>query len=171
MSATGDTHGQPLVLGLLTPCDDEQSGADDRTHLACRLRARHREMLWLSLVAVVGALLLRTGADGHVAPLGITQLTLPETCGSRQWFGVECPGCGLTRSFIALAQGDLIGSVAYNRVGWIVALAVLVQFPYRWWALRELRTRTVERIWMKWFGWALIAALIGNWVGNVTGLF
>jgi len=31
-------------------------------------------------------------------------------CPMKQTFGLDCPGCGLQRSIIALMQGDLIGS-------------------------------------------------------------
>jgi hypothetical protein len=171
MSVTDDMQEPSLAAVLLCPCDVEDADVGDGMRLERRLRERHREMLWLSLAVVVGVLVLQVTPSGKVAPVWFPQLTLPETCGSRLWFGVACPGCGLTRSFIALAQGDVARSFTYNRVGWLLALAVLLQFPYRLLALRELRTRVVERSWPKWFGWSLIAALIGNWVGNVTALF
>lgn len=171
MSTTANPSDDFLPAGLLTPCDAQETDCDDRAQLRRWLRKRHVEMLVMSTVVVLGSLSLRAGADGKVAPAGFSQFKLPETCGSRLWFGVDCPGCGLTRSFIALARGDLSASLAYNRVGWVVALAVLLQFPYRVFALREMRTRLVERAWMKWFGWAMIAVLVGSWFGNMTDFF
>lgn len=29
-------------------------------------------------------------------------------------FGIDCPGCGMTRAFFALMRGDLATSLAYN---------------------------------------------------------
>ena len=34
------------------------------------------------------------------------------TCFSKQYFGVECPGCGAQRSFICLLHGDILDSLA-----------------------------------------------------------
>ena len=36
------------------------------------------------------------------------------SCFFKSHFGVDCPGCGLQRSFIALLKGDLIGSLNYH---------------------------------------------------------
>lgn len=36
------------------------------------------------------------------------------TCAFVKYFGVECPGCGTQRAFIALLKGDLVSSVNYN---------------------------------------------------------
>ena len=35
-------------------------------------------------------------------------------CAIHEVFGVWCPGCGMTRAFRSLADGDLIGSISYN---------------------------------------------------------
>ena len=34
------------------------------------------------------------------------------SCPSRSLMGLECPGCGMQRSFIALLKGDLVESLA-----------------------------------------------------------
>jgi hypothetical protein len=33
------------------------------------------------------------------------------TCPSKRFFHLDCPGCGLQRSFVALLEGDLIQSL------------------------------------------------------------
>jgi hypothetical protein len=33
------------------------------------------------------------------------------TCSFREMTGIECPGCGLQRSILALLRGDLAGSI------------------------------------------------------------
>lgn len=32
------------------------------------------------------------------------------SCPSKKYFHIECPGCGLQRSFLALLKGDLVNS-------------------------------------------------------------
>jgi hypothetical protein len=97
-------------------------------------------------------------------------VALPPVCSSRLLFGVECPGCGLTRSFVALAAGDLSASWRYHRVGWLMALAVVGQIPYRVCGLIETRTRIVPRTWPAWLGYLLIASLIVNWLLKMGGV-
>jgi hypothetical protein len=144
--------------------------ADDREAvLARQLRERHVFMLWLAAFVIVAAFFLQFRQGGSLR-LPWSDIALPPLCGSRILFGMECPGCGLTRSFVALAGGDLAGSLTFNRVGWILALAVVAQIPYRLYALRELRQQVVQRRWVVWFGYFLIAALFVNWLLKVAGV-
>ena len=99
----------------------------------------HRFYLWLAVVVVMLAFLLTVRSDQRVALRPLPRIVLPESCQSRIWFGMDCPGCGLTRSFVYLAAGNLTASYASHRVGWLLAIAVLGQIPYRWFALRRLR--------------------------------
>jgi hypothetical protein len=41
----------------------------------------------------------------------------PVLCPFRRITGMPCPGCGMTRSFVALAHGDLGAALASNRLG------------------------------------------------------
>jgi hypothetical protein len=38
-------------------------------------------------------------------------------CGFKTILGLPCPGCGLTRSFCALAKGELFSAFAFNLLG------------------------------------------------------
>jgi hypothetical protein len=132
-------------------------------------RERHRFMLGLALFIVAASFFLQFN-DGQSVRLPWLDVALPPLCGSRALFNVECPGCGLTRSFIALAAGDWHTSFHYHRLGWLMALAVVMQIPYRVVALRELRLgHFAERTWPTWFGNALIVALIANWLVKMIG--
>ena len=143
---------------------DEDDGRPDIRYR--QLRERHWTMLGLAvcIIAASFALRLRDTQTVGVKWLGVD---LPPMCGSRVLFGIECPGCGLTRSFVALAAGDLQQSLEFHRVGWLLAAAVVGQIPYRIYALRELRFRTVQRAWPIWFGYLLVGTLIVNWLVNM----
>ncbi len=125
-------------------------------------RRRHWEMLIIALIAIAFSFLLTIREDGRVAVRGLTNHPAPESCLSHSMFGIDCPACGLTRSFIRLAHADLAGSLHYHRLGWMMALAVILQLPYRTAGLRTNRILT-KRVASS-VGIALIAALIGNWL-------
>jgi hypothetical protein len=125
-------------------------------------------MLGLSLFVVAASFLFQLQGDGRVA-IAATQLRLPPLCGSRALLGVDCPGCGLTRSFVALAHGDVTRSLQFHRLGWLVALCVLAQIPYRAFLLAEMRVRHVQREWPLWLACGLAAALILNWLLQAIG--
>jgi hypothetical protein len=47
----------------------------------------------------------------------------PTLCVMHRTTGVPCPGCGLTRSFVATAHGDLGGAFAFHAFGPLLFLA------------------------------------------------
>ena len=145
----------------LEPVDDR-----GREIVARQLREHHWTMLVVAILVIAASLALRL-PDTETVGLKWLHISLPPMCGSRALLGVECPGCGLTRSFVALAAGDFQQSLRFHRVGWLLAAAVAGQIPYRLYALCEIRSRIIRRAWPVWFGYFLIAALIGNWVVNM----
>lgn len=88
------------------------------------------------------------------------QVPLPPTCGMQRSFGIDCPGCGLTRSFICLAHGDLSASLAFNPGGILVFGLVAFQIPYR---LAQL-----GRIWSGRSAWDLTQ--VSLWLWSLIGL-
>ena len=125
-------------------------------------RRRHWEMLIVSLIAIALSFVLFIRADGRVALHGLGQFPAPESCLSHSLFGIDCPACGLTRSFIELAAGHWSASLTYHRLGWMMALAVLLQLPYRGVCL--LTNRSLARPITSTVAFALIAALLLNWL-------
>lgn len=97
------------------------------------IASRNRHLTWLLLAASVPALALvldvREGVG--VGVLGIKSARLPELCSMRRFLGVPCPACGLTRSIVLLMHGDLRGSLAMHRLGWLVFGLIVLQIPYR----------------------------------------
>jgi len=126
-------------------------------------------MLLVAGAIVLLAFSMEVVAGGQrVAFVGLLDYPLPHSCMSRSLFGVPCPGCGLTRSFIYLAHGDWRSSLAMHRLGWLMALAVVLQFPYRIASLaypgREVLGTAAPKI----FVYLLIALLTVNWLVGVV---
>jgi hypothetical protein len=143
--------------------EDDQSRDYQRRY--AQLLDRHWTMLGVSVAVIVLSFALQLNPAGRVRASWLPFDSLPPLCGSRAIFGVNCPGCGLTRSFVALASGDVSESFRLHRIGWLMALAVVLQVPYRTWGLYELRRGVIsDRAWPTWFGNVLIAALILNWL-------
>lgn len=127
----------------------------------------HREML-VAAVAVVGlAFLLEVHSDQRVALSFLPGCPLPETCPSRGLLHVDCPGCGLTRSFIFLAHGAWRDSWNVHHVGWVLALATILQIPYRLAALCSRSGVPLGSSFPKLFGTLLVVLLIVNWLVNL----
>ena len=75
---------------------------------------------------------------------------LPESCTARLLFGINCPGCGLTRAFISISRGEFANAWNFNPAAFVVYLFVIIQIPWQTYQLsRILRGRQcVEAIWI-----------------------
>ncbi len=130
---------------------------------------RHREVLAVACAVVILAFLFVEVSGGRVAVRGLTGYPLPESCLSRTWFGLKCPGCGLTRSIVHLAEGDWRASWRSHRLGGLMAAVIVFQIPYRLMALRRPDRHLIPDRWLAVFGYVLIGLLIGNWLMDVVG--
>jgi hypothetical protein len=108
---------------------------------------------WVVIALCLGAIgvawLLPAAPPGGGLSVGGT--TLPDACGLKRIAGIPCPGCGLTRSWVAALEGDLAGSVAFHPVGWLVLLYAGAQ------ALRHL-------LWMAVVPWRAGVERAGLWL-------
>lgn len=129
---------------------------------------RHREVLAVCGVVALLALLLVEVPDGRVAVRGLTDHPLPQSCMTRSLLGIKCPGCGLTRSIIHLAEGDWRASWRNHRLGALMAAVLLFQVPYRLLALRRPETPLIPPRWQAALGIALIVLLFANWLADVV---
>ena len=162
MSPAVDSTHEPLAITAFEPhttADDNDLASFEVQRRAAR--ERHRFMLIACSIALALSFVLRLDDGGAVAA---KSWSLPPLCGSRALFGIECPGCGLTRSWVALAHGDLQRSLAFHRLGWLMFAAAAAQLVYRPWMIYQLRTKLPAHRWPTWFGYFLIAALFANWM-------
>ena len=82
----------------------------------------------LGLAAVMATQL---GASAWLVPVG-DHVALPngESLGGLCWFRaalhIECPFCGMTRSFVALAHGDALAAIRFHPAGPLLFVAMAV---------------------------------------------
>lgn len=101
---------------------------------------RQFHVVWLCLAA--GVVLLSTLMqirNSQQVTVPFTQIPLPELCSFRRMTGMDCAGCGMTRCFISLGHGDVLGAWNYNPAGILLYGIVLFQIPFRGWQLWRIR--------------------------------
>jgi hypothetical protein len=130
-------------------------------------QARHRTMLIVACGVVVLSLLLHVRSDQRVEFTWLPNIPLPESCWTYSLFGTKCPGCGLTRSIVYLAHGDWQASLAIHRLGILMAVAILAQFPYCIAGLFWKKDYPLGHRFASIVAWTLIVLLIGNWLFEV----
>ncbi len=116
---------------------------------------------------IIAAALIITPAKTEISYLKIGSIPLPDTCIFHNLTGLPCPGCGLSRSIVAAAHGEIINSFSHHRLGLLTLVYILLQFVFRlgWilfpeYGLRFSRTgRYIDR------GIIGLAVLFGiNWI-------
>ncbi|MEJ2715548.1 MAG: DUF2752 domain-containing protein [Deltaproteobacteria bacterium] len=136
-------------------------------------RTEHLWILAMAVAAIAGSFLL-VPSGGRTLDLTVPftgiQIPLPATCLSYRIFGVSCPGCGLTKSFVLTARGNLGGALRANPVGPALYVVCLLQIPYRWieyfglgrsitwWKRVDARLDVVT--------WVLLGGLVLQWLVN-----
>jgi hypothetical protein len=127
-----------------------EDGHARATQPARRVRY-HLVILALSslLLAASFALSFEGSSSAVALPGGVE---LPTLCWSRGLFGVECPGCGLTRSFVAIAHGEFARAWRTNPAGFVWFAAVALQIPLRLYLLRRAArkqdAKDIEPAWL-----------------------
>jgi hypothetical protein len=87
---------------------------------------------------IVGAAALLTPGPDVVSLFGVD---IPVVCGFRRFTGWPCPGCGLTRSFVYAAHGQLAASFGAHVLGPVCFALVASQVPWRSWRLYTVAAR------------------------------
>lgn len=94
-------------------------------------RLKFTRAQWLIAGAVLSAMAVMAGVLYFVDPEECVWL-YPQ-CGSYRYFGLYCPGCGITRSLHALLHGDVVRALSMNLlVGAVAPVAVLAGVRPRW---------------------------------------
>ena len=131
----------------------------------------HWALLGLSTAVLIAALVLETRGSRQVV-LPLLDVPLPESCTFHRTTGFDCPGCGLTRSFIAIAHARWAQAWQFNPAGYVLFALVVLQVPYRAVQLRRIG-RGIEPIRIRRADWIVIGTvplLIGQWMLRLAGI-
>jgi hypothetical protein len=88
-------------------------------------------ILIISVAIVVGSHLLDIDQLG----MQFFGLKWPIHCFLNHTFGIKCALCGITHSFCAMADGDFSSAVQYHHLGPLLFAFIILQLPYRIWAI------------------------------------
>ena len=110
------------------------------------------------LLASSIAPLLGSAALGWIPALHQRLLAAPLVCWSRLLLGRDCAGCGLTRSFVAIARGELSEALQWNPLGTVlylylcamvlVAAGAMLIPRFRWWRRITTSSTMVVLAWI-----------------------
>lgn len=62
---------------------------------------------------------------------GVSDLKYPISCAFKDITGINCPSCGMSRSFSAALNGDFNSAYSYNNKGVLIFVFVVFQFFMR----------------------------------------
>jgi hypothetical protein len=95
---------------------------------------------------------------------------IPGLCLTNHLFKIQCPGCGLTRSFVLLTHGRIGESLATHRLGIVLYLYFLLLLAYRVYCIFNQGRELPEGIRKSYFyvSLGIIVLLLLNWF---IGLF
>lgn len=133
-------------------------------------RRHHLTVLGLAVGVIGLSVLLTTPDNQRVAVTGLSQFPLPELCQSRVWLRLDCPGCGLTRSFIHFFHGRWDASFQMHRFGWLLAVLTVLQVPYRLLAITVPGGLPLGKIFPWTLGLGMVALLTINWLLKLAGV-
>ena len=125
----------------------------------------HLSMLILASGVVLASLILEVRGQETVALPG-ARVPLGPSCYSRVIFGIDCPGCGLTRSFISMGNLDFEAAFAFNPAGPIAFLFTCTHVVWQAYQLRRMslgRSPFFSKWLMIWPG-AVFLTLLGQWI-------
>lgn len=114
--------------------------------------------------AICGAVLLLSVA--LPLPQNGTILGLPSLCPFHNLSGVPCPGCGLTRSFVCLAHGQIAAAFEFHPLGPLLFAGAIAGVFSAFWTPPNLSYRAQK--------WALAtgaALLVASWMLRLGGVW
>jgi hypothetical protein len=96
-----------------------------------RRREIVHQAMWLMAALMVVLLALVLDVRHQQVVLPVWGIALPESCWFKRLTGMDCPGCGLTRSVVCLVHGNFWDAWRFNPGGYLFLAVLAAQVPYR----------------------------------------
>jgi hypothetical protein len=93
---------------------------------------------------------------------------LPHFCLFDKLIGVECPVCGTTRAFCAMANGNLRNAIVLNISSFFVASFFIFQIPLRLFSLCKTNSNEKINLISKYFSHSVIVVILVNWLIKIS---
>lgn len=172
-SATADTDPAAIAIveavsavdgvAIAEPIDVHSSGLPG-SFVRNEIRL-HWMFIAMPAAVLVLSFLMRSDGPTDVYLPGF-EFAMPATCTSQQLTGVDCPGCGLTRSFIAISHGQWGRAWSFNAAGFVVYAFCAIQIP--WHGIQIVRLRRgrlpITTAWVYWVPMIMVVALVTHWI-------
>jgi hypothetical protein len=128
---------------------------------------------WLLFVcsSIIGMSFLMSSQGSKDVILPGMVSPLPDVCMSRRMVGLDCPGCGMTRSFINISSGNLSRAFAFHPLGIVIYAIVAFQIPFRLTQIARIFSGRAPLLLPHWekLLWVLAAAMLLFWVFRLVG--
>jgi len=131
----------------------------------------HLTFFAMAAVVIVSSFILSFNEESKVYLPGFDQ-PFPSMCSSKMVLGTDCPGCGMTRSFIAISHGRWSDAWNLNRASFLIYAFVFAQLPWR--LLQVFKLKMAGKSWQPigMYGMPifLLVVLALNWCLKLAGV-
>jgi hypothetical protein len=133
--------------------------------------------LWPSTLVLlagvaIGAALTLYPADHDPTTVLVIGQSFGGECGMKTAFGVPCPQCGMTRSWVYLVRGRVFEAFNFNPAGALLLLWIVAGGAIGALRLATGRERLLSPPWIALFIWVMFWVAVpygGLWVARVLG--
>ena len=143
--------------------------SEKRTDSVVRRPPEHYLVLGTALIALAVMLVLAFMIEPDERGFGThEQLGLP-SCKTMEWFGIPCPGCGVTTSLAHAVRGEFATSFSTQPLG--IPVAIVIPLIAFWAVLNHLRGGDLQKAVyglsaVRWVAWVVVIVLV-VWVLQV----
>jgi hypothetical protein len=109
-------------------------------------------------------LMLAASSSVNFGKVTLFGFTIPSLCMFHNLTGFDCPGCGITRSFIYALHGQWYNSYLMHIWGIPLAAIIVFQIPYRIWRAAgggPLQVSSEKRRWIRIF---VVISILVPWI-------
>ncbi len=156
-----------LTADLASSISSEAFGwhpATVRSHLFL-----HCFFLAIGVIVVALSMLMRTEGQTAVFLPGASR-PLPPSCMTKYLYGLDCPGCGMTRAFISISHGQLEQAWNFNAASFVVYPFIAIQIPWNLLQIGMLlwRRRAIELPYLYWLPVLVSIVLTMHWLWRLA---